>query len=94
MKSLKDLQVTSPLPLLRAPESEHVTSTTVPSGTGSCVVVSIVLVHSAFSSWQVTLPGECGPKAIIFINICLKYFHPVILIHCIILNKCNRFVEL
>ena len=46
------IQVTSLLPSKTASESEHVTSTTVPGLTGNCIVVSIVLVHPAFSPVQ------------------------------------------
>ena len=49
VNSFPVVQVTSLLPLLRAPESEQVTSTTVPGSTGNLAAVSIVLVHSAFS---------------------------------------------
>ena len=48
------LQVTSLLPCWRAPGLEHEISTTVPGCTGNSVVVSIVLVHPAFSPVQIT----------------------------------------
>ena len=43
------VQVTSLLPLLRAPDSQQVTSTTVPESTGKLAAVSIELVHSTHS---------------------------------------------
>ena len=49
VNSVPAVQVTSLLPLLRAPGAEQVTSTTVPGSTGNSAAVSIVLVHSAFS---------------------------------------------
>ena len=55
VNSVPIVQVTSLLPLLRAPESEQVTSTTVPVSTGNLAVVSIVLVHSAFSPVHITV---------------------------------------
>ena len=57
VNSVPEVQVTLLLPLLRASESEQVTSTTVPGTTGNCVVVLIVLFHSAFSPVQI--PVEC-----------------------------------
>jgi hypothetical protein len=45
-------QVTALLPFLIAPDSEQVTFTAVPWTTGNCVVVFIVLSHSAFSPVQ------------------------------------------
>ena len=44
VNSFPVVQVTSLLPLLRAPESEQVTSTTVPGSTGNLAAVSIVLI--------------------------------------------------
>ena len=52
MNSLPDVQVTSLLPEFIAPESEHVTSTTVPRFTGNCVVVFNMPAHSVFSPVQ------------------------------------------
>ena len=49
MNSVCVAQITSLLPKLKASESEHFTSTTVPGTTGNCVVVSNVLVQSLFS---------------------------------------------
>jgi hypothetical protein len=54
-KSVPAMQVTALLPLLRAPDSEQVSVTTVPEATGNCVVVSIVLFHSDFSSLHVAV---------------------------------------
>ena len=55
MKIVPVTQVTLLLPLLRAPDSEQVTSTTVPGTTGNCVVDLIVLFHSALSLVQFTV---------------------------------------
>ena len=55
VNSVPEVQVTLLLPLLRASESEQVTSTTVPETTGNCVSVCIVLSHSAFSPVQPTV---------------------------------------
>ena len=52
VNSVAEVQVTLLLPLLRASESEQVTSTTVSGSTGNCVSVCIVLSHSAFSPVQ------------------------------------------
>ena len=46
------MHVTMLLPVLRAPGSEHFTSTTVPPVTGNVVVVAIVFLHSTFSPVQ------------------------------------------
>ena len=52
VNSMPDVQVTSLLPEFIAPESEHVTSTTVPGSTGNCVVVFSMCVNSSFSPVQ------------------------------------------
>ena len=49
VNSVPAVQVTSLLPLLRAPESQQVTSTMVPESTGKLAAVSIELVHSTHS---------------------------------------------
>ena len=46
------MHVTMLLPVLRAPVSEHFTSTTVPPVTGNVAVVAIVFLHSTFSPVQ------------------------------------------
>ena len=38
--------------MLRAPESKHVTSTTVPESTGNCVVVLMVFSHAVLRPVQ------------------------------------------
>ena len=49
---MPDTQVTSLLPKLKYPGSEHVSSTTVPGSTGNCVVVSSVPVQSVSNPMQ------------------------------------------
>ena len=66
------LQVTSLLPLLTAPESEQVTSTTVPGSIGNLAAVSIVLFHSAFSPVHPTVKVL---TLIIKISLILYFFH-------------------
>ena len=63
MNSVSDVQVTLLLPLLRAPELEQLTLTTVPGTTGNFVVVLRVLLHSAFSPVQ-----EADRSAVQFIQ--------------------------
>ena len=55
LNSVPEVQVTSLLPLLRAPDLKQLTSTTVPGTTGNCVVVLIAFIHSAFSPVQLTV---------------------------------------